>query len=148
MQHLAEGLARLVSQVQALAELGASGSVNSADVFDVCVDARAQRGALGQGRDAAGGGDLHDAEDVDDDELDADGEQHGRGRHGEDADRRVVGACAAVGCQSRAPSDGGMDVRNQLNHDEEPADGEIPVEPVELSSVSAWSIVDGVLLLY
>jgi len=105
VQHLAEGLARLVAQVQALAELGASGTVDSANVLDVCVDAGAERGALGQGRDAAGRGDLHDAEDVDDDELDADGEQHGGGGHGEDADGRVVGACAAVGCQSRGPSE-------------------------------------------
>jgi len=34
-----------------------------------------------------------------------------------------------------------IDVRNQLNHDKEPSDGEIPVEPVELASVSVWVMV-------
>jgi hypothetical protein len=97
VQHLAEGLARLVPQVQALSELGAAGAVDAADVFNVSVDAGAQWRALRERGDAAGCGDFQDAQDIDNDELDANGEEHrGRG-HGEEADGRVVGTCAA-GC--------------------------------------------------
>jgi hypothetical protein len=30
----------------------------------------------------------------------------------------------------------GVNIRNQFNHNKEPTDGEIPVEPIKLSSVS------------
>jgi len=96
VQHLAEGFAGLISEIEPLAELCASRSINSANVLDVCVDARAERCALGQRRDAAWCWDLHDAEDVDDDELDANSEEHGWCGHGEDTDGGVVRACAAV----------------------------------------------------
>jgi hypothetical protein len=97
VQHLAERLARLVPQVQALSELRAAGAVDGANVFDVRVDAGAERRALGERGDATRRGDFHDAQDVDDDELYADGEEHGGRGHGEDANGRVVGTCAAVG---------------------------------------------------
>jgi hypothetical protein len=98
VQHLAERLARLVTQIQALAELGAAGAVDGANVLNVGVDAGAEGRALGKRGDTARGGNLHDAQNVHDDELDTDGEEHrGRG-HGEDTDWRVVGTGAAVVC--------------------------------------------------
>jgi hypothetical protein len=116
VQHLSERLAGLVPQIQPLPELGATATVDSTDVFDVGVDARAELGAHGKRRDAAGGANAGEAEDVDEEELDTDGEEHGGGGDGENADGRVVRAGAG----------------DELDHDEEPADGEIPVEPVEL----------------
>ena len=47
VQHHAEALAGLVTEVQSLAELGTTGSVNSANVFNVRVDTRTERRALG-----------------------------------------------------------------------------------------------------
>ena len=120
MQHLTERLARLVPEVQPLAELGPAAAVHGADVLDVRVDAGAKQRALRQRRDAAGRADTRQAQDVDEEELDADGEEHGGGGDGEHADGRVV--------RTRAG--------DELDHDEEPADGEVPVEPVELWTVS------------
>jgi hypothetical protein len=97
VQHLAEGLARLVPQVQALSELGAAGAVDAANVFNVSVDAGAEWRSLRERGDAAGCGDFQDAQDVNDDEFDANGKEHSGRGHGEDADGRVVGTCAA-GC--------------------------------------------------
>lgn len=96
MQHLAEAFAGLVAQVEALTELSATGSIDGADILDVCVDTGAEWCALWEGRDAAWGWDALDAEDVEEEELNANGEEHcGRG-HGEDADRRVVGTCTTA----------------------------------------------------
>jgi len=47
VEHRAEALASLVTEVQSLAELGTTGSVNSADVFNIRVDTRTERRALG-----------------------------------------------------------------------------------------------------
>lgn len=120
MQHLAERLAGLVPQVQALAELCASASVNGTDILNVRVYTRSEERALRQRGNAARSAIAEEAEDVDEEELYTDGEEHGRGGNGEDADGRVArtGSC------------------DELDHDEEPADGEIPVEPVELQGVS------------
>ena len=120
MQHLSERLASLVPQVQALAELCASAAVDSADVFDIRIYAWSEERALGQRGDAAWSAVPEDAEDVDEEELDADGEEHGGGGDGEHADGWVARAGAG----------------DELDHDEEPADGEVPVEPVELRNVS------------
>lgn len=38
VQHLTEGLAGLVAEVESLSELGASRSIDSADVLNVCID--------------------------------------------------------------------------------------------------------------
>lgn len=98
VQHLAESFAGLVAQVEALTELGATRAVDCADVLNVCVDTGAEGGASWQGRDTAWSRDLHDAEDIDEEQLDADGEEHGGRRHGENTDRGVVGAGTAEGC--------------------------------------------------
>lgn len=47
VQHHAEALAGLVSEIQSLTELSATRSVNSANVFNVCIDAGSERCALG-----------------------------------------------------------------------------------------------------
>jgi len=52
------------------------------------------------------------------------------GGHGKDANWRVVGTCTS----------------NKLNHDEEPADGQVPVEPVEIPSLRADDPATGALL--
>lgn len=39
-----------------------------------------------------------------------------------------------------------LDVRNQLNHDKYPGDGEIPMEPIEVPSLSANDPTVGRLL--
>jgi hypothetical protein len=96
VQHFAEVLAGLVPEVQPLAELSAAGSVHSADVLNVSVDAGAERRTLGQRGDTAGRGDLHDAQYVYDEEFETNGEQHRRRGHGEQADGRVLGTGAAV----------------------------------------------------
>jgi hypothetical protein len=137
VQHLTESLAGLVSQVQPLAELRASRSVNSANVLDVCVDSRAERRALGQRRDTAGCGNLHDAENIDYDELHTNGEQHGRRRHREHTDGWVVGTGAATMSLAWVAVKGEeKNVRNQFDHNKEPSNGEVPVEPIELSIIS------------
>jgi hypothetical protein len=41
VQHLTEGLAGLIPEVQSLAELSATRSVDSADILNVCIDTRA-----------------------------------------------------------------------------------------------------------
>ena len=94
VQHLAEGFAGLVAQVEPLAELGASGTVDGAHVLDEGVDAGAERCAHGQGRDSARSWLLHITEDIDEDQLNANGEEHSRCGHGEHTDGRVVGTCA------------------------------------------------------
>lgn len=98
VEHLAETFASLVAQIEALAELGAAGAINTADVLNVRVDARAQGCALWQRGDTAWSWDAPDAEDVEEEQLDANGKQHGGRGHSEDADRGVVGTCAAGWC--------------------------------------------------
>jgi len=122
VKHLAEGLASLVSQIQTLSELRAAGSVDSADVFNVGVDAGSKRCAHGEGADSAGCPNASDAKGVDDKEFEANGEQHGCGGNGKNADRRVVGAGSG----------------DELDHNEEPADGQVPVEPVKLSRLATY----------
>lgn len=119
MQHLPERLASLVPEVQPLAELSTTASIDGADVLDVCVYSWTEQRALRQRGDAAGGADAGQAEDVDEEEFDTDGEEHGGGGDGEHADGGVVRTGAG----------------DELDHDEEPADGEVPVEPVELIGV-------------
>lgn len=114
VEHFAESFAGLVSEVKTLAELGTAGSVDGANVFDVCINAWAQGCADREGRDAAWCGNLSDAQDVYQEQLAANSEEHGGCRHGENSDRRVVRTGAG----------------DKLNHDEEPSHGQIPVEPV------------------
>jgi hypothetical protein len=96
VQHLPERLAGLVPEVKSLAELSTTGSVDAANILNVCVDTGAERRTLGQRGDTARRGHIHDAQDVYYEELNTNGEHHGRGGHGEDTDRRVMGTCAAV----------------------------------------------------
>jgi hypothetical protein len=48
VKHLTEILAGLIPEVQTLAELGTTRSVDTADILNVCVDAGAKRRALRQ----------------------------------------------------------------------------------------------------
>jgi hypothetical protein len=98
VQHLAESFASLVAKVESLAELCATGSVHGANVLNICVNSRTERCALRKRRDTAGCWDLHDAQDVYNDQLDTDGKEHGWRRHGQDSDGWVVGAGATVVC--------------------------------------------------
>ena len=78
VQHLTESLASLVAQVEPLPELGASGSIHSANVLNVRVDTRSQGGTLGQRRDTAWRRDTTDAEDVEGGKLRQSGEEYWR----------------------------------------------------------------------
>lgn len=120
MQHLSERFAGLIPQVKSLPELCATASIDGANVFDVGVDTGTELGALGKGGDTAGGTPTEHTQDIDDEKLDTDGEEHGGGWDSKDADGRVVRAGTG----------------DELDHDEKPADGEIPVEPVKLHEKS------------
>lgn len=69
-------MAGLVAAVELLAECGPAAAVDGADVLDDGVNAWSQLGALGDGADAAGRGDLEVACDVDDHELGGEAEEH------------------------------------------------------------------------
>lgn len=120
MQHAPKRLTRHIAQVEALAELGATRAIDAAYVFDEAVDARAERGAGGDRGDADGGGDAEEAHGVDDDEFEAEGEDHAWDWHGEEADGGLLW-------------DGADD---EFDHNGDPGEGEVPVEPVELGVVS------------
>jgi hypothetical protein len=116
MEHLAEGLASLISQVQSLTELCSSRPIDSANVFNVGVDTRSKGSAHGQRRDATGRRYAGNAKNVDQQQFTTDSEEHSSGGDSENADRWVVRAGSS----------------NQLDHNEEPTNRKIPVEPVEL----------------
>lgn len=120
MQHAPKRLTRHIAQVKALAELGAARAVDAAHVFDEAVDAGAERSACGDGGDAYGRWDAEEAHGVDDEELEAEGEDHAWDWHREEADGGFMWDCAD----------------NEFDHYGDPGEGEVPVEPVELGVVS------------
>lgn len=130
VQHFAEVLACLIAKIKALAELGTSRSVHGADVLNVGVDARAQGCTNRKRGDATWRGNFHDAKDVDEQELTADDEQHGGGRHGEETNGRVARRGAGY----------------QFDHDKEPAKRQIPVKPVQIPSLGANDAAVGLFL--
>jgi hypothetical protein len=95
VKHLAELLASLISQIESLSELGSTGSVNSANVFYIGVDSRTERGTHRKGGNSARCRDLEVAEEIDEEEFTPNGEGHGRGRHSEKTNGRVVRTGAA-----------------------------------------------------
>jgi hypothetical protein len=133
VKHFTELLASLISQIESLSELGSTGSVNGANVFHICVDSRTERGTHGKGGNSARCRDLEVAEEIDKEEFAPNSEGHGRGRHSEKTNRRVVwtGAAGDMLAEVGEKMERGY-VHDEFDHDEEPSDREIPVEPIKL----------------
>lgn len=96
VQHLSEMFTGLIPQIETLSEPGATGAVNGADVFDICVNSWAEGRTFGDRRDATGCGDAEEAEDIDEEDGGAEGKTRCGGGDGEEATGWIFETCAAV----------------------------------------------------
>lgn len=121
MQHLAEIVRSFETVVEAFAEARAARTVDGDDVFDDGVDPWAEMGAFRHGGDADGAFVAEEAQDVFEEDLQAEPEEEAAHGHCQQPDGRVG-------------EDGADD---EFEHYEEPGRAEVPVEPVEVHAARA-----------